>query len=722
MKKVLGAVLVTLVVCGCGRPPVKQETVPIAAPQPSPLPSTVDEVRQAETEGHMDAAEAGLKNLVASTDLSTRRRSLALLGSIYEQSSRYAEAIEQYRRAAPEYPEVAPFLSLHIAELQSRTGKPLDAAATALQLIQTSEGTSAANVARIELPAFYAAAGDRTLAAARLADLDGVGINSLNEAQFADSAAALGAAGFDDLSGQLQMRLLTQFPQGRFVEKTYAALTADMEKSPLSALPYATLLDLADRLGRVNRYDQSLDLLERIAARFPEQSMSPTFRYTRLVAQFNSRHYEQVVGQTFTSDEPYYLAAQLRRARAYWRTDRPAEFLRIIQSLIKSYPKTTEADAARILLSKYYTTDEVDYKRAESYLKDVIARGSDGDDGENLWTLGWIYTAAGRDELALQVFDQYLKTYPDADYTSNALFWSGKIHEKSGRIDQRDALLKRLISFYPYTNYSYRAREILGLPPSAPSNVDSGFSFPASEAEQTEADPRLVRVRELMQINFTADAAREMQYLTASGTQDRVLAYHLADLYAAAGEPLKANVLIQKNFRDIVRHGGLNVPQRFWEILYPRANWTAIERASERSGVDPYLVSAIIRQESAFDPSIVSNAGAVGLMQIMPAEAARIAEKGGLAPVTRDQLFDPETNVMVGAAEIRQKIEAMDGNTMLGIAAYNAGEQAVGRWIAKTSPRDIDTFIESIPYSETRLYVKIVTRNVFEYRRIYGSP
>ena len=495
-----------------------------------------------------------------------------------------------------------------------------------------------------------------------------------------------------------------------------------MAKSPLNDLPYATLLDLADRLGRVNRYDQSLDLLGRIAARFPEQSLSPAFRYTRLVAQFNSRHYDQVVGQKFAPDEPYYLAAQLRRARAYWRTDRPEEFLRIIGSLIKTYPKTAEADSARILLSKYYTTDEVDYARAESYLKDVIARGSQGDDGENLWTLGWIYTAAGSDDLALQIFDQYLKSYPDADYTSNALFWSGKIHEKNGRIEQRDAFFKRLISFYPYTNYSYRAREILGLPAAAPSNVDSGFAFPASEAEQTEADPRLVRVRELMQINFTADAAREMQYLTASGTQDRVLAYHLADLYAAAGEPLKANVLIQKNFRDIVRHGGMNVPQRFWEILYPRANWTAIERASERSGVDPYLVSAIIRQESAFDPSIVSNAGAVGLMQIMPAEAARIAEKGGLAPVTRDQLFDPETNVMVGAAEIRQKIEAMDGNTMLGIAAYNAGEQAVGRWIAKTSPRDIDTFIESIPYSETRLYVKIVTRNVFEYRRIYGSP
>ncbi|MEO8215737.1 MAG: transglycosylase SLT domain-containing protein [Acidobacteriota bacterium] len=722
VRKVLGFLLVVPLVAGCGRPPVKHESVPVAAPEPAPVPSTLDEVRQAETSGQMDAAEAGLHNLAASSDIGTRRRALALLGSLYEQSSRWPEAIKNYRLAATIYPEVAPFLWLRVAEVQNRMGEPLDAASTALQLSQASPGSSAARIARIELPAFYAAAGQHDTAAARLKDLQDLSIHSLNEAQFFDTATALEEAGFTDLSSRLRMRLLTQFPQGRFVEKLYAQLTADMNTSPLASLSYAQLIDLADRLGRVNRYDQSLDLMQRTAVRFPNESKAATFRYTRLIALFNSRHYNEVVAERFSPDEPYYLAAQLKRARAYWRTDRPSDFLRIIQSVISGYPKTTEANAARLLLSKYYMTDEVNYAKAESLLKEAIARGSEGDDGENLWTLGWIYTSAGRDELALGIFDQYLKSYPDADYTSNALFWSAKIHEKHARKVERDALFHRLIEFYPYTNYSYRAREILGISLDAPSTLASGFSFPAAETEATEEDARLVTVRELMGIGFTADAAREMQHLSASQPGDAVLAYHLADLYAAAGEPLKANVLIQKNFRNIVRHGGTGVPQRFWQILYPRANWPAIEKASARSGVDPYLVSAIIRQESAFDPSIVSNAGAVGLMQIMPVEASRIAVNGGLAPVTREQLFDPETNVMVGAAEIRQKIDAMDGNTMLGIAAYNAGEQAVGRWIAKTPPQDIDTFIESIPYSETRLYVKIVTRNVSEYRRIYGSP
>jgi soluble lytic murein transglycosylase len=110
-------------------------------------------------------------------------------------------------------------------------------------------------------------------------------------------------------------------------------------------------------------------------------------------------------------------------------------------------------------------------------------------------------------------------------------------------------------------------------------------------------------------------------------------------------------------------------------------------------------------------------------MQIMPDEAARIATVAGLGAITREQLFDPKTNIAVGAAEIRQKIDAMDGKQILGIASYNAGEAAVGRWIAKTAlDDDVDVFVESIPYAETRLYVKNVTRNLFEYRRIYGSP
>ncbi len=232
-------------------------------------------------------------------------------------------------------------------------------------------------------------------------------------------------------------------------------------------------------------------------------------------------------------------------------------------------------------------------------------------------------------------------------------------------------------------------------------------------------NPRFTAIQELMEIGLNRAAAREMKVLASQYADNPGAQFMLADVYLRGGEPLKANGVLQRNFRPFVRHGGENIPQRFWEILFPLTHWETIKAEAERRALDPYLIASIIRQESAFEPTTVSNAGAVGLMQIMPDEASRISTAGGLGEVTREQLFDPKTNIAVGAAEFEQKLASMGGNPILAIAAYNAGEQPVGTWIEKTPPSDIDLFVESIPFAETRLYVKTVTRNRAEYRRIY---
>jgi soluble lytic murein transglycosylase len=213
-----------------------------------------------------------------------------------------------------------------------------------------------------------------------------------------------------------------------------------------------------------------------------------------------------------------------------------------------------------------------------------------------------------------------------------------------------------------------------------------------------------------------------MKVLAAKYEDNPGVQFMLADVYVRGGEPFKANGVLQRRFREFVRHGGRNIPRRFWEILFPLAYWDAIRAEAERRGHDPYLIASIIRQESGFEPTTVSNAGAVGLMQIMPEEAARIGEAGGLGAVTREELFDPAKNVAVGAAEFSQKLALMNDNPILAIAAYNAGETAVRQWMDRTPAEDTDLFIESIPYAETRLYVKTVTRNQHEYRRIYAAP
>jgi soluble lytic murein transglycosylase len=136
------------------------------------------------------------------------------------------------------------------------------------------------------------------------------------------------------------------------------------------------------------------------------------------------------------------------------------------------------------------------------------------------------------------------------------------------------------------------------------------------------------------------------------------------------------------------------------------------------NGVDPYLVAAIIREESQYDWRAVSRVGAIGLMQVMPGTANNVAQRLGIPAVGRDDLFDQETNIRIGVHYVEQLLEQFSGNVAYTIASYNAGPIAVGSWIALHRGRSQDEFVELIPYQETRQYVKRVLRSYREYIRL----
>jgi soluble lytic murein transglycosylase len=150
--------------------------------------------------------------------------------------------------------------------------------------------------------------------------------------------------------------------------------------------------------------------------------------------------------------------------------------------------------------------------------------------------------------------------------------------------------------------------------------------------------------------------------------------------------------------------------------LYPHAYWDTVSAQAREKELDPYLVLALIRQESAFDPEAVSPAQAYGLMQILPNTAARVTR----APsVSSAALVDPDFNVQTGTTYLRQLLDLYDDNLYMAIAAYNAGENAVDKWRARHAGLEPDEFIESISYRETRNYVKLVLRNYRIYQRLY---
>ena len=156
----------------------------------------------------------------------------------------------------------------------------------------------------------------------------------------------------------------------------------------------------------------------------------------------------------------------------------------------------------------------------------------------------------------------------------------------------------------------------------------------------------------------------------------------------------------------------------FWRIFYPIYHKDIIISYAKEYDVDPYLVTAVIRAESKFDPEAESTAGARGLMQIMPETGEWVAEKLALEDFDREQLFQPEVNICIGTwylSDLRDEF----ADIVLVLAAYNGGRGNVKQWLEMKKDRDGTLSIDELPFLETRHYVKKVLHNYRRYREIY---
>jgi soluble lytic murein transglycosylase len=224
----------------------------------------------------------------------------------------------------------------------------------------------------------------------------------------------------------------------------------------------------------------------------------------------------------------------------------------------------------------------------------------------------------------------------------------------------------------------------------------------------------------LRTLGLDQDAGRELSTLTDRYARDRAALIELTTRLSEAGAYHQALRLARLHFRDSLERGGEPAHQALWSVAYPTAYLPTI-RAHAGPRVDPYLAAAIIREESQYDARAVSRVGAVGLMQMMPATAQAVAQRSGGGNVVRDELFDQETNIRYGVRYLEQLLEQFSGNLVHAVAAYNAGPIAVSGWIQKYRDKELDEFVELIPYQETRQYVRRVLRSYREYHRLGGG-
>jgi soluble lytic murein transglycosylase len=299
----------------------------------------------------------------------------------------------------------------------------------------------------------------------------------------------------------------------------------------------------------------------------------------------------------------------------------------------------------------------------------------------------------------------------DTDGRSDALYWQGRSLERLGRTGEAHACYALVLEEFPFGYYAAAAERRLGrraaiLPiarePVPPASLPPAASVAIRRAKTLrEAGLVSLATRDLTQrlSQFDADTRRAvLPALPSSGAYDA--AFRIAIEMTENGQLS----------RDEAR-----------PYFYPRAHAEVVEHEARKAGIDPVLVYALMRQESAFASTAVSSAKALGLMQLLEKTAKRVAASSGLPEPDAEDLFDPAVNIRLGVRYLAQLSKLFDSDTALMAAAYNAGETAAGRWRDLAKTFDEDEMIEQISYRETRQYVKNILRNMRNYRSIYGA-
>lgn len=689
-----------------------------------------------------------LQPLLADPDESLKVRAGFLTGKCLMAQGKVAEAQEQFRKALPRMKDIEDYVRLELARANLENGAAKDAFEETSYLLQQFPQSRVAPQAEMTRARALHALGQTEQAiffleeaVARWTDKEPdrdfdsfipemlLEIAVLQEQQKLPSRAYLS-----------YRKIHVEYPNHPVEDKAGAGMKRLTREQALKPPPFTQLeVDLrVEGLLAAARYREARDILQDFRSREGKKKLDAQWYFDMASSLNGLRKRPEMIEvlKEFIQTFPGHTKVQQARykiGRTAWNLGRNGEALNYFKTIFNTTSSTKWKTTMHYFLGRVYE-DLGNRAKAREHLDLLLNMKSNSSYLKKAaWRLGWMALRAGKLDESLEQFKKNLERWPDTDEAAKSLFWIGKLHELSGRKQEALAAFAGLLERFPYSYYGVRAEQKLQtLKDAAPAQeipeiVKTGF-IPV-----TETPPGLDRsLTEEEQFHYGRalaladmglfDAARLEARRTVSSIRKNLSGVLWAsNLYIRAkAYPEAMRVLFM--YRDFKQPSGeRELPVAFWKNFFPLAYFDLIREPAQANAMDPFFVDGLIRQESLFDDEIVSPAGARGLMQIMPETGRRLfsTDDGGEG-YDPDALFDARLNVRLGIKFLGQLARRYGNKGTYLLISYNAGPHVLEKWLKRFEHiQDEDVFIESIPYPETRGYVKRVMRNYGIYHRLY---
>lgn len=368
-----------------------------------------------------------------------------------------------------------------------------------------------------------------------------------------------------------------------------------------------------------------------------------------------------------------------------------------------------------------------DYQKAAeyyAYLGDHFPTNKNGSAAH--WRAGWLNYRLGNYKEAARIFEEQIHKFPGTPETASALYWRARLYETQDHDTAKAAVNYRtIVRVYQHFFYAQMARQRLAALGSAGTETAAAATADLEQIKTPEIpnlaesfpedSPHLAKAKLLANAGLNEYLAREISADPDSGSWSALAE---AQIYASYGEAYRALRALKRALPGAASASIDSIPLPYWRILFPEPYWSIIKAEAAKNNVDPYLVASLIRQESEFNPSVISYANAWGLMQLLPSVGHSLAKQEGMKNFQTFQLLDPETNIRLGTRYLKQTLDRFGGVPEYALAAYNAGESRVQDWQSAGPYSGMDEFVESIPFTQTREYVQAILRNIEIYHEI----